>query len=405
MPSLIRRVALFLLLLFPKTADAAEPARVTILLHEVPVALEIEAAIQVSWGARIPQPPAAWLQHSSFRRSANRPTGTIELKTETRQIDDEITSFLIYGHIRAGNRIIRYIPAKLYETKDFKSLTQIEIEITPRRTFGDAFLDSYPLEYRNDRGFLNSKNVRPTLRSFRRMIDYAGETNSVITPPVWSRLHSFFQVNSGFFKTGGSDELSDVLRYLKSYAAASRAPGVALFYAEFLNGLVDDVIGRLVFGGEELTDYLHGELMTLYESKLKESFREADNSLEKYRKIQRFEQCLELSEKILRTLTREFLDDAIRSQKRNLFSVLQQTTICGQDHYENSSRLPGASRLDADAGAKFLVESEVGRPALDQFLAVCRVLSSKGLLSLESTGKAGEISKFYLAYNRATEGG
>jgi hypothetical protein len=395
----------FSLLLGSFLAYGGENARITITLHEVPIGDEIETQIYVSWGARIPKVPASWLQRHNFRDRAGRSTGTLKHTTETIQIDSKITSFIIYGRIVTSNgKTIRVIPAKFFEVCAFKSLAQLTPVITPRRSFEEAFLDSYPLEFQSDQGFLSAENVRPTLRSFRHMVDYAGETNSQVSEEVWNRMHTFFNGNRKFFRRGGSMELSEVLEYLKTYTAASRAPGVANFYAEFLNGLVGLVSGTVVFD-EDITDYLHGQQMQLYETRLFEAFSQADISLQKFHDIGRNEGCLLLAEKILRALDDTNLENAIRRFPRNLNSILLQTTVCGQYHFERDSGENGATHLSRRGGARFLAKSQIGRPTITEYVRVCRFLESKGKLTLQSTGVSGEIAKYCIDYNQALEGG
>lgn len=392
------------ILLFPILAGA-ENARIRITLCEVDADPEIETQIRVSWGARSPQLAASNPQSFTFHNRASRSTGTVEHLTPTMQVNMQVNSFIVYGLIRNRNGdIIRVIPAKLFDIGNV-SLTQLEARITPRRDFNAAFLDSYPLEFRRDQGFLKSENVWPTLRSLQHMTDYAREIQANLSPEVWHRFHTFFQVNSDFFKNGSSDEISEVLQYLKTYTEGSSREGVALFYAEFLDGLVATVKGRQVFGNVDFTEYLHGQLMQLYETRLSECFGRAETSLRKFHQIGEFGKCLTLAEKILKSLQDQYLLNAIDRDLSTLSGILLQTTISGQDYFQANSNIPGANRLHRDAGAIFLAQSSVGRPTISEYLRVCKEMQLKGVLSLGSTGRAGEIAKFYVAYNCALQGG
>jgi len=393
----------FLLPAFLPCGAQAENARIRITLYEVPVEPEIKTQVYVSWGAHMANPPANYLHRHDFTSNAGRSTGTVKYTTSTRDVDPKVTSFIVYGLIRASSGdIIRVIPAKLFFIND-ESLTQLEVAITPRRSFSDAFLDSYPLEFWKDEGFLNGETVRPTLRSFRLMIDYAGETDSNISPEEWKRLYSFFKVNRSFFKRGGSQELSEILQYLKTFVAASRGEGVASFYAEFLNGLVPIRTGLIVFD-KDLTDYIHGQLMQLYETRLPECFHQANLSLQAFHEARQYDKCVTLAEKILKSLNGEYLQDACTRSPKNLFSTLVQCTICGQDYYATFSNEAAANRKKVSSGARFLVQSEVSRPMISEYQRIFEVMESHKLVTFRSTGEAAQLGKYYIAYNCALRG-
>ena len=392
-------------LLLPIPSYSQENARIKITLDEVPTTEEIETQICVSWGAQIPNVPSSYLHSHYFSDKAGRTNTTVEHTTPTKDVDRKVTSYIVYGVIRSASSrdITRFIPAKFFETGN-KSLAQQEVQITPRRNFNEAFLDSYPLEFNRDQGFLDSENVCPTLRAFRLLIDYAGEIDASISDDVWQRLFNFFQSNIGFFRKGGSAELTAVLNYLKTFTAASRREGVAKFYAEFLNGLVT-IRGIEIGDNEDLTNYLHGQLMQLYETRLAECFVTADISLQKFHGIGEYEKSLTLATKILKSIDEQLLHSVLQSNPNNLFSILRQCTISGQDYYQTCSNIPGANRNNVTDGAKFLSQSRVGYAMMTEYLRVCDLMLSKGVITPKSTGRAGEILKFYIEYNCALQGG
>ena len=392
-------------LLLPISSHSQENARVRITLNDVPIREQIETQICVAWGAQMPIVPASYLHCEYYTRDAGNTGTKAKYRTSTREVDSKVTSYFVYGGIRlvSSRDIIRVIPVKYFDTGN-KALVQQEIEITTRKNINEAFLDSYPLEFNRDRGFLNSENIWPTLRAFRLLLDYTAKTDTKVTVDVWNRLYRFFQSNSGFFKKGGSTELTEVLNYLETLTESSRREGEASLYAEFLNELVT-IRGIEIGNDEDLTDYLHGQLMHLYETRLEECFVTADLSLQKFHEIGEYEKSLKLGTIILKSINGQLLKNVINHARKNLFHILLQCTISGQDYYQNCSNIPNANRWNAADGAGFLAQSTIGNPMMSEYLRVCDLMVSNGALSLRNTGKASEILKFYIEYNCALQGG
>jgi len=388
---------------FPASA-VAQNARIRITLNEVPTKSDVTVELFVAWGARIKDPRAGWLKGHQAEFSGPRSSRSIETDTDTVLIHHRVDSFILYGRVRNKNdgTVIGYVPAKLFDDiRSAPSLTQLEVETTMRKSFEEAFLDSYPLEFNKDQGYLKTDNVRPVLRSLKLMIEYAGETGAELSNDAWQRFHSFFKGNRSFFKRGGSGELTDILAFLKTYSSASGDPNFAAFYAEFLNELVGVVQGTSVFDGQELTSYIHDQLKLLYGKGLTGLLGPSSRSLQKFQEIKQYESCLDLADVILHKLTTEVVNEESRP---TISGVLLSTTYCGQLHFEEDSDVIGADRRLSDDGAKFLLTTPIGRSVMEQYLQVAQFLFDKGMLSLRSTGREGEIVKYYVAYNQALQG-
>jgi len=234
------------------------------------------------------------------------------------------------------------------------------------------------------------------------MIEYAGQTGVELSDKAWQRFHTFFKVNRSFFKRGGSEELTDILAYLKTYSSASPDPNFAVFYAEFLNELVGIVRGKSVFEDQELNAYIHDQLKLLYGKQLADVLGASSRSLQKFLDIEEYESCLDLADTILTNLTPEtVLNEAARG---TISGLLSATTICGQYHFAEDSGFPGADRRLSDDGAKFLATSTLGRSVMEQYRRVVQLLFDNNRLSHKSTGRDGEIVKYYVVYNQALEG-
>lgn len=377
-------VILIAVVLSTQALAGERKARVRITLHEIPAAPEAKVEVFLAWGARVKDPPAGWLKSHQEEFSGPRSSRSIETDTETTLIDSKVDSFIVYGRVlNKDGTVLGYVPAKFHDISEEDSLTQIEVEATARSSFEEAFLDSYPLEYNRDQGYLESDNVRPVLRSFKLMIEYAGQTGIELSDKAWQRFHTF-------------------LAYLKTYSSASPDPNVAGFYAEFLNELVGIVRGKSVFEDQELNAYIHDQLKLLYGKQLADVLGASSRSLQRFLEIEVYESCLDLADTILTNLTPEIvLNEGARG---TISGLLSATSICGQYHFEEDSGFPGADRRLSDDGAKFLATSTLGRSVMEQYRRVVQLLFDNNRLSPRSTGRDGEIVTYYVVYNQALEG-